>query len=69
MQKRGSPRNRLVATALLPITILLWIIGWTLFWTGSKKAQLRNAHYPVKADGLEISTILTDEIQEYNKSP
>ena len=29
-------RNRVVILILLPVTTLLWLIGWTLFWTGSE---------------------------------
>ncbi len=27
-------RNRVVALILLPIAILLWVLGWSLFWLG-----------------------------------
>lgn len=29
-------RNRAVILILLPLTILLWLIGWSLYWTGSR---------------------------------
>jgi hypothetical protein len=66
MQKSRHPRNRIVVTALFPITIVLWMIGWTLSWAGSKKEPPARAHSTVKDDGIEITTILTDQIQEYN---
>ncbi len=29
-------RNRFVAFALLPAAVMLWVVGWSLFWVGSR---------------------------------
>ena len=30
-------RNRLVTVLLLPVLVVTWFIGWSLYWVGSRK--------------------------------
>ena len=56
-------RNRAVILILLPVTILLWLIGWILFYAGS---QTRHVKPEPKAQTDTITTgILLEEPQEY----
>ena len=32
-------RNKIVKLLFLPITMLLWIIGWTMLWVGTRKEK------------------------------
>jgi hypothetical protein len=34
-------RSRKVSFALMPIAIILWVIGWTLFFTGSRQKAIK----------------------------
>ena len=68
MPRNMRIRNRAVILILLPVTIFLWLIGWTLYWTGS-----RNKHpAPKKAaeTNTTISTaILLEDYEESNANP
>jgi hypothetical protein len=36
-------RNRLITLLLLPVVAVVWLIGWSLAWAGSRKdAKLNN---------------------------
>lgn len=32
-------RKRIILAILFPITVFLWLLGWTLFWTDSQRMQ------------------------------
>ena len=32
-------RSKMVKLLFLPIAMLLWIIGWTMLWTGTRKEK------------------------------
>ena len=34
-------RNRAVQVLLLPTVVFTWIVGWSLYWIGSKKGQIK----------------------------
>lgn len=34
-------RNKAVQFLLLPEVVFMWIVGWSLYWTGSKKGQIK----------------------------
>jgi len=52
-------RNRVVVIILLPVIILLWIIGWTLFWIGSQNRPKKTRNK--KQDRIDITTIIYEE--------
>jgi hypothetical protein len=47
---------------LLPMLILLWIVGWTLFWAGSRENTDRISRAERKDDGIKIIVAPTEEI-------
>jgi len=48
---------------LLPLIILLWIIGWTLFWTGTQNEPKTASQTTASMDdGIEITIAPTEEI-------
>jgi flagellar basal body-associated protein FliL len=57
MRKRGF-----IIMILLPLIILLWIIGWSLFWTGTKTEPKTNKTTTNRDDGLQITIAPTEEI-------
>jgi Tfp pilus assembly protein PilO len=34
----GSAWRRILIVALLPLTILFWMTGWTFYWLGDQRA-------------------------------
>lgn len=32
--RRHTKRNRIVLALLFPILVVLWLLGWVLFWMG-----------------------------------
>jgi hypothetical protein len=53
--------NRAVILILLPVTTLLWLIGWTLYWTGSRTKPQK----PKPRTNTTITTTILLE-KEYN---
>jgi flagellar basal body-associated protein FliL len=51
-------RNRILLIILFPITVFLWLAGWTLFWTGSQRKQNQPA---AKEDVVEIAEPILKE--------
>jgi hypothetical protein len=49
----------------MPVTIFLWLIGWTLFWTGSKK-QLPTPKPTAETHTTITTTVLLENYEEYN---
>jgi hypothetical protein len=35
--KRGRKRNRIIVALLFPALVLVWLVGWSLYWIGRKK--------------------------------
>jgi hypothetical protein len=35
---QGNELRRILIVALLPLTILFWMTGWTFYWLGDQKA-------------------------------
>jgi peptidoglycan biosynthesis protein MviN/MurJ (putative lipid II flippase) len=56
-------RRRAILIFLLPIGIFLWLIGWSLYHTGSKDASghAHTLHNSQTRQTLEITTILDEE--------
>jgi hypothetical protein len=57
-------RNRKIRLLLLPIAMLLWIIGWTMLWTGSHKQRQTKKTPPKttsKNDFITITVMIPEE--------
>lgn len=53
-------RNRVVVIVLLPVIILLWIIGWSLFWIGSQnKSQKKQT--TTERDRINMAIVMYEE--------
>lgn len=59
-------RSRVVVIILLPIIILLWIIGWSLFWIGSQKKPQKTQD-KTERDGIGITTHVYKEYETMTK--
>lgn len=58
-------RNRKVILMLLPIAILLWTIGWGLFWAGSRN-EPQEPKPAAEADNHITTGLLLEEPEEPN---
>jgi hypothetical protein len=67
MAKRKRPPSSAFTILFFPIIVILWTLGWTLYWTGSKKQPPRRTGELIskKEDKIEIRPIPTEEIQEH----
>jgi flagellar basal body-associated protein FliL len=59
-------RKRLIILLILPIALLLWMIGWTMSWTGSKKEHLtQKAQKETPEDhSITIMNVIPEEIEQ-----
>jgi flagellar basal body-associated protein FliL len=56
-------RRRAFILMLLPLIIILWVIGWSLFFIGSKtEPKTTTQTATAKDDGIEIAVIRPEEI-------
>ena len=53
-------RKRAFIILLLPLIIMLWIVGWSLFWTGSQN-NTKQDKTTAKTDGIEITIAPLEE--------
>jgi flagellar basal body-associated protein FliL len=60
-------RKRTFLIMLLPIVILLWAIGWSLFWTGSETNARTTRAKAKKDNGIEIVAAPLEEITVKNQ--
>jgi len=56
-------RNKAVILLFLPVTILLWLIGWTLYRTGSQ-AKPQTPETKTEKHTPIATTILLEEYEE-----
>jgi lipopolysaccharide biosynthesis regulator YciM len=60
-------RKRVITLLFLPIAVFLWIIGWTMLWTGSRKQQ-QTQQTPAKTisedDFITITAMISEEPEE-----
>jgi flagellar basal body-associated protein FliL len=60
-------RNRLTVLLTLPVVVFLWVIGWSLYWIGSKSREVdqkkKRKSFSLKESSIAV---LTPE-QEYAK--
>jgi flagellar basal body-associated protein FliL len=60
-------RKRVITLLFLPIAIFLWIIGWTMLWTGSHKqqqTQQTQAKTTSEDDFITITAMIPEEPEE-----
>jgi flagellar basal body-associated protein FliL len=54
-------RNRAIMVLLLPVMAILWLIGWGLYWVGSKKQPAKPAKSNRQEDEDVTFTMLMPE--------
>jgi hypothetical protein len=59
-------RNKWVAFAALPVALLLWFVGWSLFWLGSKDQKFsKKARLNAVKDNV-VFLVSAPELQNAN---
>jgi len=61
-------RNKVIRLLFLPIAILLWIIGWTMLWAGTRKeqkTQQAQAETPPENESITIIPMMPEELEQY----
>jgi len=61
-------RNKVIRLLFLPIAILLWIIGWTMLWAGTRKEQKNQqaqAETPPENESITIIPMMPEEQEQY----
>jgi hypothetical protein len=61
-------RNKTIRLLFLPIAILLWIIGWTMLWAGTRKeqkTQQTQAETPPENESITIIPMIPEEQEQY----
>jgi flagellar basal body-associated protein FliL len=61
-------RSKLTAAILSPILLIVFIVGWALFLTGSRQPKVKQTQKPIKSttapqDNVELIVIPIEEIQ------
>lgn len=61
-------RNRVIRLLFLPIAILLWIIGWTMLWAGTRdeqKTQRTQAETVTEDESIAVIPMIPEEQEQY----
>jgi hypothetical protein len=61
-------RNRVIRLLFLPIAIFLWIIGWAMLWTGTRKeqeTQQTQAETRTEDESITIIPMIPEEPEQF----
>jgi hypothetical protein len=58
-----SRRNKVFLLLVFPLAILIWSIGWLLYWTGSLRKSEKPKRMPTASD-LKFSVFAPEETPE-----
>jgi len=62
--KNKRKRSRAMTIMLLPVLILMFIIGWCMYWAGNQKRTNKTQRKPPKEDNVTIMPIILEETEE-----
>ena len=57
-------RHKLTTLLTMPLAVFLWVVGWSLFWIGSRKKRVEPRRKPAR-DELRFAVLVPE--QEYAK--
>lgn len=60
---RKHKRSKALTVLFFPITIIIFLIGWSLSWIGTQK-QPRKTHVEPKKDNAYLEAITLEELTE-----
>ncbi len=53
-------RNRFTMFLVMPLVVLIWVFGWSLFWLGSNKKQIIHVK-SVESRPLAFSVVVPEQ--------
>jgi len=53
-------RNRFTAFLVMPLVVIFWFIGWSLFWIGSRKRRAQPVR-KVAHDELRFAVLMPEQ--------
>ena len=59
-------RNRLVTVLLLPVFVVAWFIGWSLYWVGSRKDR-EQPKIRAKSQEEHVTLIPASAVEQENE--
>ena len=59
--KQKRKRNRLVVVLLLPALVLVWLVGWSMYWLGHQKEDKTRTEPARKKDNVTLIPAVTLE--------
>ena len=63
--KQKRKRNRLVVALLLPALVLVWLVGWSMYWLGHQREDKNRTKPAPKKDNVTlIPAVALEEAQE-----
>ena len=65
--KPRGRRNRLVTILLLPVLVVAWLIGWSLYWVGSRKDRVQ-PKIRVKVQEEQVTLIPASAVEQENEA-
>lgn len=63
-QKRKRKTNQLAKIPLLPLLIIMFIIGWSLYCTGDRKKKEKTQHKIILDNNVTFLPVILDEKPE-----
>ena len=56
-------QSRIVTALILPLIVLIWVFGWTLYWIGNQRKEKGTATPLIDRDNVQliVSTNLEEE--------
>jgi len=54
-------RRKTLILLLLPALLFLWIVGWTMYWTGNQQTTSKQAHKKERKNVEIISNLLYEQ--------
>jgi hypothetical protein len=54
-------RRRTLILLLLPALLFLWIVGWTMYWTGDQQTTSKQAYKKERKDVEIIPNLLYEQ--------
>ena len=64
MSKKRRKRSKATKVILFPVLIVIYAIGWCLFWAGDRKATSKKKHKNPTKQNLTLLPIILEEDQK-----
>jgi len=62
--KSRRKRGKAITIMLLPLVVIMFVVGWCLYWIGSQKRTGKAQRKPAEKEHVTIMPIVFEENQE-----